>query len=677
MNINAGADSITDAIKKGVVLRMAAYLLAVMLVFSVISILCEIDTIQGFPSGDGAVDLTGIDFDKDIVTITFDAIHIYDYAFYMPEDFASGSVTQEAVRLVGIGPTLGDYGTIRILLKLPAGNVYAVSAKNTSYAQRMFIDGKEYPPIGVTADSAGAITPRTMRYTFAFQPESDVTEIILHYTNFVHSDTGGWYPMNVGLVNNIARSEQLKTLRIIFVTASLVTAALFFFGMFLYFMRGRYFLWFSLACGCIAIRGLLTGDKALMLLLPDLNWYLAIRLEDLATCGMALFAALYLNALFPRAGNKWAVRGFAVYCALFSAFICLTPPLVFTRYGDTAKVIYAAFCAYLLLAGVVKTLLKKTAPALPSMSQVLLLLGFSVYVLLSALGINAHNNAYTLWGLDYPQVGMMVFVFLNILALVLGFAHTERAMAESRRKEQEYAEENAALDKLNRMKTEFMQDMSHEMKNPLTVIATGIDYADREIKKKDTDFSEAGEALNTVRDETQRLGRMIKGMVDLASMETSRNRKRINFAVLLHNSAEAFRLTFEQRNITLTVDIADGLPDVFIENDRFVQVMTNLFANAADHTQNGRIFLSADYDDSYITVRVRDTGAGVPPGLLSDVFKRGVSGRGGTGYGLYLCRVIVEAHGGTIEVENGPDGIGAVVTFTVPVYGGQEAGHQL
>lgn len=283
---------------------------------------------------------------------------------------------------------------------------------------------------------------------------------------------------------------------------------------------------------------------------------------------------------------------------------------------------------------------------------------------------------------SFQKAAIFVFMLLTGLAtyyvnlrMVLDTARHTRLAAEAKMKEQALAADNAALTKMNRMRTEFIQDMSHEMKTPLTVIATGIDYADREIRKTDIDLPEAGEALNTVRDETQRLGRMISGMVDLASMEAGRNRKRVNFAALLRSSAETFRLTVKQRNITLTVDIADSLPDVFVEKDRFVQVMTNLFANAAAHTQSGRVALTADYDDPYITVRVRDTGDGVPPGLLPDVFRRGVSSRGGTGYGLYVCKAVVEAHGGTIQIENAADGAGAVVRFTVPVYGGQEAGH--
>jgi len=239
------------------------------------------------------------------------------------------------------------------------------------------------------------------------------------------------------------------------------------------------------------------------------------------------------------------------------------------------------------------------------------------------------------------------------------------------------AEHNAMLDGLNKTKTEFLQDMSHEMKAPLTVIATGIDFADREIGRDGGDLAEARSALDAVREETQRLGRMVSGMISLAAMSgIAENRKRVDFAALLGSSAEAFRLPMDKYHNALRVEIDPDLPDVFVEHDRFTQVMANLLANAADHTRDGQIFVTAEHDGPVITVHVSDTGDGIEPELLPAVLERGVSGGGGTGYGLYICKTVVEAHGGTIKIESEP-GKGTAVTFTVPVYGGQEAGHRL
>jgi signal transduction histidine kinase len=274
----------------------------------------------------------------------------------------------------------------------------------------------------------------------------------------------------------------------------------------------------------------------------------------------------------------------------------------------------------------------------------------------------------------------------------------------------ELANKNQRLNKLYRSKIDFLHDMSHEIKTPLTVVATGIDFADLQLSEDKINVPQTRDALEKIRNETQRIGRMVDSMVYLAALdEANENRMRVDFAALLANGAEMFKHALAKQDTELSLEIAPGLPDVYVEGDRFIQVIANILSNAAEHTKGGSISLKADYDHAYITVCVSDTGSGVCPEILPHVFERGVSGKGGTGYGLYICKAIVEAHGGTISITNEPgadvagitdkqgavaagvvneqdaDGVdstskhqtGATVTFTVPVYGGQEAGHKL
>ncbi|MCL2079674.1 MAG: hypothetical protein FWH17_07525 [Oscillospiraceae bacterium] len=100
----------------------------------------------------------------------------------------------------------------------------------------------------------------------------------------------------------------------------------------------------------------------------------------------------------------------------------------------------------------------------------------------------------------------------------------------------ELSRQNERLGKLYRAKIDFLQDMSHEMKNPLTVITTGVDYADRQIAEQNVDAPKARSALSKIRGEASRLGRMVESMVHLSSMsETGENRQRVDFAALLRD----------------------------------------------------------------------------------------------------------------------------------------------
>ena len=296
------------------------------------------------------------------------------------------------------------------------------------------------------------------------------------------------------------------------------------------------------------------------------------------------------------------------------------------------------------------------------------------YALLTML---SNNNREKVTSLDFIVPAVTLFV-ISLLVYMLIFETLRTTLARTQAEiQKDAAVREAETEKeLNRSKTNFLQDMSHEMKNPLTVIATGIDLADEQAGDGG-DAAKLQNTLDVVRDETQRLGRMVGGMIKLASMsDVDGSRTRVDLANLLQSNAEVCRLSLEKQGNQLLVEIMPGLPDVYVESDRFSQIITNLVFNAARHTKEGQVSITAEFDKEYISVRVADTGEGIDSELLPRVFERGVSGAGGTGYGLYICKTIVEAHGGMLNVESEP-GCGTEVTFTIPIYGGQEARHTL
>jgi len=655
-----------DKIKKSAAaLRLSAYLLAVTLVFMAFSALCNTETPVVLAPEGGILDLTGADFNGHNVTIAEESFLMYPGTFYLPEDFAAGGVAQAGVRYDSPGEVLGDYGTLRLELRLPPGEVYALAGRSVSYAQRLFIDGKEYTSIGRPGTSSDAVTPKSMRYMEAFAAQSDSTEIVIHYSAFVHADGGGLYPLELGLAGNVARAGQLEVFRIAAVTFALLTAMLFFFGMFLFFGKSRYFLWFSLACGCIALRGLLTGDKAIMLLLPNLDWYFAIRLEYLTTCGMAFFSAQYLSALFPGAAKRWAMRGYTIFCVLNAAFVCLTPPLTFTRHAAVFTWVYVLFSAYLLATVLISVLHKKRAAALPPAEQLLLLAGFLIYLLLAALGIRAHRYNTYLWGLDYPQVGMMAFLFINILALVLGFARTERELDKARRSEREMEETNRTLKRLNRVRAVFLSNITHELKTPLAGINSMAQYIRAKLRSGGFD-EEADSGLGDITDRSLWLAEYVERLLE-QSME---QQDKLDFAVvpivpLLHQAAKAADPLLKARGNRLTIETDKALPPLSGISDMLLRVLLNLIGNANRHSEGNAILLTAKANDGMAEIRVTDHGGGIPKELLPRVFLRGVSGDKSSGLGLAICKEIVETHGGRINITSA-GGKGTEVWFTIP-----------
>ena len=142
---------------------------------------------------------------------------------------------------------------------------------------------------------------------------------------------------------------------------------------------------------------------------------------------------------------------------------------------------------------------------------------------------------------------------------------------------------------------------------------------------------------------------------------------------IIRASLAGFEPLALQANVTLTADVPSDLSPVWADEDRLIQVVTNLLDNAFKFTPHGgHVTVTAGEDAAVVWVRVADSGVGIAPNDLPDIFQQFFRGnrthapeKQGMGLGLTICREIVAAHGGQIEVES-RIGQGARFTFTLP-----------
>ena len=265
------------------------------------------------------------------------------------------------------------------------------------------------------------------------------------------------------------------------------------------------------------------------------------------------------------------------------------------------------------------------------------------------------------------MTGLITDMFLLMVqALVLA-----KNYAETREHEKALEDNNALLDRLNNMKNELLQNMSHDLKTPLTVISTDIlnaaDCVDYEIDKE-----EVKESLEHAQREIMRMARMVDGAMRHFFMQENEDEiKPVNLASFLREGAETYRAILERTGNALILDIPEALPDILGNADTLLHVLSNLLSNANRHTRGGTIKVSAAAGDGMVSVTVKDDGTGIKPELLPYIFERGVSD-GGTGLGLSICKAAIEAHGGDISAES-EYGHGTAVTFSLPVYEQKQA----
>jgi signal transduction histidine kinase len=229
-----------------------------------------------------------------------------------------------------------------------------------------------------------------------------------------------------------------------------------------------------------------------------------------------------------------------------------------------------------------------------------------------------------------------------------------------------YDNRQKQLESLDRLKTEFFQNMNHDMKTPLAVLASYIGNAD-DMLDYGVSTAEVQECLERAGEQIGNLARMVDYSLSLAAAQEGKWRmETLDFADLLRSGAGAFRAPLKENGNTLSIQIPDGLPKITGNGDMLKQAINNLLSNAAKHTRNGEITVSLNREGGKLTATVADTGEGIDPALLPGVFKRGVSGDGTTGYGLSISKTIVETHGGEIRIESEP-GKGTTVCFTLPI----------
>ncbi len=253
--------------------------------------------------------------------------------------------------------------------------------------------------------------------------------------------------------------------------------------------------------------------------------------------------------------------------------------------------------------------------------------------------------------------------------LELLVAERTGALAE---KAHELEEANQRLQELDRLKSAFLSSVSHELRTPLTSIRgfaklilkdlsrmTGMGQG---LKGK---YARIDDNLQIIIKESDRLTMLLNDFLDLSKIESGKMEwrdARLPVSDLIVRGVGAVRSLFDEKpGICLALDVPDGLPDLFVDPDRMLQVLINLLSNAAKFTDKGLVRVSAALEADGLRLTVSDEGVGVPKADLVTIFgKFRQSTQGdilenkpkGTGLGLAICRNIIQHYGGRIWAES-------------------------
>ncbi len=248
------------------------------------------------------------------------------------------------------------------------------------------------------------------------------------------------------------------------------------------------------------------------------------------------------------------------------------------------------------------------------------------------------------------------------------------------------------LKEIDQMKSEFISNISHNLKTPLTAIREAnelmLDKIAGQISKPQMKL------LNIIKENTLRLIMMINDLLDISRFEAGLMRYNFQYANIqdvIHKSIDEIRFLAESKNIYIQWRNGVSIPEILLDRDKISQVLDNIFSNAIKFTPSGGTIMVKAHEietvnisrvfkeqnrlqnvRSFIQISISDTGVGIPVEYHKKIFdkfqqvvNKGKGGIKGTGLGLFIAKHVILDHGGDIWVENN-EGNGCTFHFTLP-----------
>jgi signal transduction histidine kinase len=220
-----------------------------------------------------------------------------------------------------------------------------------------------------------------------------------------------------------------------------------------------------------------------------------------------------------------------------------------------------------------------------------------------------------------------------------------------------------SLLQMGKQRDEFISVAAHELRNPITPIMLFVDGLKEE-------FGDRPEIAGIMRN-TKRLQRLLQDVLDSAKVDNKNlvlKKTQFNLSNLLREACADAQNQARSKEVSIVLEQEKDVVMVVADPARISQVVYNLLDNALKFTARGTITVSTRSDGKKVEVAVRDEGSGIDAKVLPKLFGKFVTASDtGTGIGLYLCKAIVEAHGGRIRGANNNPGKGSTFSFTLPL----------
>jgi signal transduction histidine kinase len=428
----------------------------------------------------------------------------------------------------------------------------------------------------------------------------------------------------------------------------------------------------------------------LVRLLPQLDWELMVKIEYLSPYLAIPLFMLFVRELYPRETSAWIVRMTLLVGCVFCTTVLLFPARVFTYTMGAFQIYTVLALSYIVVIFIVAAYRRREHARLQCSVILLMIAGVTNDILY-------HNQIIT--SIDFSPLGIYIYLFAQTLIIAFRYSQfqykvermseelkdwnarlEERIQERTHELEASHAELSIAYDQLNRMeesRRSLIANISHELKTPMTTIQGYIKaMLDGMLPMNDP------KPLQMVYGKVLFVGRLVQDLFELSKLESNQIKfsfKTIPVNEFLDTVLTQFQLDIQGKGYMFRLFREEGLAGehlcVIIDQDRILQVMTNLLYNAVKFTpEGGSITVHATRTSpNELMIQVKDTGVGMEEDVLPHVFERFYKdsrhkplNRDGSGLGLSIVREIVTQHGGRVGVTSRLQE-GSTFYFTLPI----------
>lgn len=477
-----------------------------------------------------------------------------------------------------------------------------------------------------------------------------VIEVIVK--NYYHYYGGFYTSLILGNKKNIFSQKNLNLSRDMVIIGIVLIMSIYHSGLYVLRKEDKSTLYFSIFCFILLIRFLITGERTINIIYKNFDYNISFKLEHTTIyIGITVFFE-FIYILFTSSKLKIARNIIGLLCFSFSMIVLGTNPLFFVPLLTYMEIII--FISVILILYFLTHALKSNRA-----DATILLVGFSIF---GAVIIN--DLLYSRKFIDtgfYSPIGFIFFIFSQSFMLSARFSRAFSDAKEAR----EIADRQSSLlqnsyeeiERLSRAKDEFLANLSHEFKTPLSTIygysqlLSMNDSISNNERNYGIEIYKSVEKLNSYMDD-------VLLVTDLESNLVFQRRK-FQLKGILNESIQSLSSLLEEKQIKLVVSFPEEL-EVYGDSILLKRVIFNVIKNAIVYNvREGIVFVDCNKEDNSVLLCVSDQGIGISPEFHAKVFEKffrvdsslsyEVSG---VGLGLFLTKRILELHEGSIEVKS-------------------------